>query len=116
MTTYPSSPVDSLTADTLALIAGDPIHSRDRELIVRAVHAEAAENAGEIDPNRLRARLTGEHGLMVTPCMVGPTIQALCKAGVIRKAGYVITTGSTSGNSGRPAPCYVMTSSVEVAA
>ena len=116
MTTYPSSPVDSRTAATLALIVGDPLHAADRELIVRAVHAEADEHAGVVDPNRLRARLTGEHGLVVTPCMVGPTIQALCKAGVIEAHGWTVNTDSHGRNVGKPARVWRLVSSIESAA
>lgn len=116
MTTYPSSPVDTLTAATLALIAGDPIHSRDRELIVRAVHAEAEAHAGVIDPNRLRARLTGEHGLVVYHACIGATIQSLRKAGVIEAHGWTVNTDSHGRNVGKPARVWRLVSSVEVAA
>ena len=115
MTTYPSSPVDSRTAATLALIAGDPLHATDRELIVRAVHAEAAENAGVIDPNRLRARLTGEHGLVVYPARIGATIQSLKKAGVIEFEAWVINADK-SGNAGKPQTSYRLTTRAQEAA
>lgn len=116
MTTYPSSPVDALTAETLALIAGDPLHARDRELIIRAVHAEADEHDGVIDPNRLRARLSNEHGLIVYHRCLGAVVKALVTAKIIRFHGYVETTGSPSGNNGRLARSYVMASSAKAVA
>lgn len=115
MTTYPSSPVDSRTAATLALIAGDPLHAHDRELIVRAVHAEAVAHAGVIDPNRLRARLTGEHGLVVYHACIGAVIQALKKAGVIEFEAWVINADKR-GNAGKPQKSWRLTTSAQEAA
>lgn len=45
----PSAPVPDDTAALLDLIAGDPIHDRDRAVIVRAVVAEAHSRGGRVD-------------------------------------------------------------------
>jgi hypothetical protein len=111
MTAYPSAPVDAATADLLDLIASDRLHADDSATVVAAIRATAAEHAGVVDPNRVRALLRNEHGSVVTPQVIGATYQALAKAGVLVADGWVITEGSTSGNNGRPARRYRLVAS-----
>jgi len=100
----PSAPVDDRTASLLALVSGDPIHAEDRRRVVEAIEQVAADFNNEIDPNVLRSWLTDEHGnSTVYPNVIGAVIQALAKRGVLTPDGWVVTTGSRSGNSGRPA-------------
>ena len=98
MTAYPSAPVDQQTADTLGLIAGDRVHRTDRQIILDAIETVAARNGGDVDPNELRAEV---HGL-VQPNVIGATIQGLVKTGHLEVIGWTVTTGSASGNNGRP--------------
>lgn len=107
MTTYPSAPVDTQTADTLSLMTLDPSHRTDRQIILDAIETVAARNGGEVDPNELRGEV---HGL-VQPNVIGATVYALKCAGRLVPTGeWVITTNSTSGNGGKPARKYRLTS------
>lgn len=99
MTTYPSAPVDQQTADTLALMNLDLVHRTDREIILDAIETVAARHGGTVDPNELRRLVSGR----VQPNVIGATIQGLAKQGYLVPHGFTITTGSTSGNDGRPA-------------
>ena len=102
----PSAPVDDATASLLALVGGDRIHADDARTVVEAIRRTAAENAGTVDPNRLRRLLHNEHGCIVHPPVIGATVAALRHRGVLEPTGWVVTEGSTSGNNGRPAPTY----------
>jgi hypothetical protein len=106
MTAYPSAPVDSATASLLDLIASDRLHEDDAATVVAAIRATAAEHAGVVNPNRVRALLRNEHGCIVHPNVIGATYNALSRAGVLVHDGWVITEGSTSGNDGKPAKRY----------
>lgn len=105
----PHAPVDPRTAALLDLIAGDPRHEGDRAEIVRAILETARENAGRVDPNRLRAKLTNEWGSTVYPACIGATVNALARRGVLHFDRWVITEGSETGNNGRPARSYTLT-------
>ena len=105
MTTYPSAPIDAPTADTLALMTLDPSHRTDRQVITEAIETVAARSGGVVDPNELRAEV---HGL-VQPQVIGATVNALARSGRLVHTGWVITSGSTSGNDGRPAKKYRLT-------
>lgn len=103
----PATGVDAKTASLLQLVAGDHIHAADRRKIAHAIVAEANSNAGRVDPNRLRARLTDEHGnLIVYPRVIGATVQALTVKGALSPVGWVTCSGSTSGNNGKPQRVY----------
>lgn len=96
--TIPSAPVDTDTTDTLALMRLDPRHNTDRQIIAAAVEMVAEANDGIVDPNELRSLVTGR----VQPNVIGAVVQGLAKRGVLEPHGFTVTTGSTSGNNGRP--------------
>ena len=103
----PSAPVTDETAAILDLLCMDPIHARDRATIVRAIVAEAHARGGRVDPNRLRARLCDENGnLRVYPRVVGATVHALVRAGVLVPDGWVTSTDRRGRNAGKPARAY----------
>lgn len=102
MTTYPSAPIDQRTADTLALIDMDLVHRTDRQIVIDAIETVAARHGGDVDPNELRGEL---HGL-VYPKTIGATIQGLVKRGRLVVTGWTVTTGSTTGNNGKPSRTY----------
>ena len=102
MTTYPSAPVDQPTADTLDLLNLDPTHRTDRQIIVDVIETVAARGGGDVDPNVLRGELTG----LVQPNVIGSTINSLARSGHLVATGWTVTTGSTSGNSGKPCRTY----------
>lgn len=104
MITYPSAPVDGPTQDTLDLLTVDPSKRTDREVVEVTVEDVATTHGGVIDPNVLRDRLKGEDGHpRVQPQIVGSVINALARSKRIVPDGWVITTNSPTGNSGRPA-------------
>lgn len=101
------APVDPRTAALLALIAGDPRHAAHRATVVQAILDTAAEAGGLVSANQYRVKLTNALGhYTVTPCVVGATVLALRRAGVLEFIDYIPTEGSRSGNSGRPTPLY----------
>jgi hypothetical protein len=103
MTATPhAAPVDADTASLLALVEGDPVHERDRAVILAAIIQTARDHSGIVDPNALRALLTNEHGTVVYPAVIGAVIASLRHRGVLREAGWVITKGSRSRNGGKP--------------
>lgn len=108
----PSAPVDQHTADVLALMRVDPIHDRDRARIIAAILSDAVSHRGMVDPNRVRAALTDRHGdLTVNPPVVGATYHGLARKSVIVPAGWVVNN-DRSGNAGKPARLYRLSSAV----
>lgn len=103
-----AAPVDERTASLLALVDGDPVHAIDRAVIVGAIVQTARDHGGLVDPNQLRVLLTNEHGSVVYPAVIGAVIASLRHRGVLREAGWVVTTGSRSGNSGKPSRRYAL--------
>jgi len=101
-----AGPVDADTASRLDLIDADPLHSDDRATVIDAVRTTALAHGGLVDPNNLRPLLYNQHGCVVAPGCIGATIHALKRAGVLSFAGWVETTGSTSGNNGKQARAY----------
>lgn len=102
MTTYPSAPIDAQTADTLRLLNTDPSHRTDRQIILDAIETIAARNGGDVDPNELRSEVSGQ----VEPHTIGATIYALKCAKRLIPTGWTVTTGSTTGNNGKPCRTY----------
>lgn len=109
MTALPSAPVDPRTASLLALIDSDPIHERDRATVITAILVDARDNDGELDLNRLRARLTDERGnYRVYPAVVGSTVCALRWRGVLVHKGWTLSTDTHGRNSGKPIKTYTV--------
>ena len=104
LTGVPASGVDAETADLLALMAGDPVHARDREVIVAAIVAEAHSHLGRVNPNSLRDRLINPKtgALTVTPVVIGAVIRSLAVKGALQTAGWTECTHVKSGNGGKP--------------
>jgi len=100
--------VDAETADLLALIAGDPVHARDRAVIVAAIVAEARDRDGHVNLNSLRRRLTHPitDELTVTPVVIGAVIRSLAVKGALQVAGWTENTDLKSGNNGKPQRHY----------
>jgi hypothetical protein len=90
-------------ASLLDLIASDPIHRDDRAKVEAAIREDAALHFGEINPNRVRAALTNQYGLMVYPRVLSATYSALASAGVIEHDGWTTNTDRRGGNAGKPA-------------
>ena len=101
-----AGPVDARTASLLALIDSDPIHADDRAVIVAAIRKTATEHGGLVDPNNLRPLLHNQHGSIVAPGSIGAAFHALRRCGALRFAGWVETTGSSTGNNRKQARAY----------
>ncbi|GAA5119076.1 hypothetical protein [Haloechinothrix salitolerans] len=99
---FPSSSVDSDTAELLALINGDPLHDRDRAAVIGAILSVGRDNGGVVDPNDVRSRLGGS----VYPRVVGAVYQSLAKRGVLVGDGWVISKDRRGRNSGKPCRRY----------
>ena len=102
----PSSPVDEATAQLLAVVASSPGHVDARTAIVQAIAADAAAHDGWVDPNRVRERLSGEHGLTVPSRLVGAVYSGLARAGRLVHDGWTTSTDRAGGNVGKPVRLY----------
>jgi hypothetical protein len=81
-----------------------PLAERDRIAITAAVLADANTHDGIVDPNRVRAALSNDHGLTVHSQALSATYSALARRGVLRSLGWIGTNDDkASGNAGRPA-------------
>lgn len=100
----PSRPVDEDRRAILELIAGDPLHAGDREEIVRAIMAVAHANAGTVDMNEVRARLTHPVAdqLTVNPRVIGAVVNSLAAHRVLVADGYIVNRDKRGGNYGKP--------------
>jgi hypothetical protein len=87
-------------AKLLELIAGDPIHERDRERIVASIHDDAAQHDGRISANRVRRALTNEHGRIVLPQLIGATYSCLARSGAIKVAGWEVSDDAAGHHQG----------------
>lgn len=86
----------------LALISGDPLHARDRAAIIDAISA-AVRPDGTVSSNDWRGLIP----TWVYPRVVGATVNALTKAGVLTPTGqWVISDDVLGRNAGRPARIY----------
>jgi hypothetical protein len=97
-----TSPADAEKDAVLALIAGDRIHAHDRALIVDAIR-DSVRPDGTVTSNDWRDRLAG----VVYSRVIGATVNALTKAGVLVPTGEWVVSDDTHGrNSGRPMRRY----------
>ena len=98
---YATGP-DPRTLAILALINGDPCHDRDREAIVDAIRA-AVRPDGTLSGNDWRPLIPS----WCFPNVVGATVNAMAKAGVLIPTGdWDISTDTAGRNSGRPCRRY----------
>ena len=93
--------VDPHTAAILDLIAGDPIHDRDREAIVNAIRA-SVDHTGRTSGNHWRSLIPA----WVYPRCIGATVHALCRAGVLVHEDWIVSTDTAGRNSGKPTRVY----------
>ncbi len=103
----PHRRLDAERAAILDLIAGDPIHATDRAAVIDAILYAANHNAGRVDPNLVRARLSDPWGVLtVYPRVVGTVYRVLAAKGVIVPDGWVASSDRKGGNYGKPARLY----------
>jgi hypothetical protein len=95
-----------IQGDLLDLIARDPIHDRDITEITGAIRADATGHGGEVDPNRVRAALTGPHGIRVQPTLIGTVFSGLVRSKNLTQIGWTENTDLTSRNRGKPLRRY----------
>jgi hypothetical protein len=94
--------VDPNTAALLDLMDGDPIHARDREAIIDAIRA-AVRPDGTVSGNDWRGLIPQ----WVYPRVIGATVHALARHGVLVATGDWVISDDTAGrNSGKPVRKY----------
>ena len=94
--------VDPATESLLALMDGDPIHARDREAVIDAIRA-AVRPDGTVCGNDWRGLIPR----WVYPRVVGATVNALGRHGVLQATGEWVISDDTSGrNTGKPVRVY----------
>lgn len=94
--------VDPDTQALLDLMSGDPIHARDREAVVDAIRA-AVRGDGTVCGNDWRGLIP----TWVYPRVIGATVNALTKAGILRPTGeWRISDDLAGRNSGKPVRVY----------
>ncbi|MFC0623216.1 hypothetical protein [Kribbella deserti] len=94
----------------LELVAGDPLHERDREKIVTAIHSDAQRHNGHVSSNRVRRALTNEHGYVVYPRLIGAAYASLARHGALKAAGWELNDDVAGGNNNKPARCWILES------
>ena len=94
--------------DLLAAVADNPhpAAERDRAHIVAAMVAAAELDHGTVDPNRVRALLSNDHGLTVAPRMLSATYSHLRREGVLTPVGWTTNRDVRGGNAGKPLRLY----------
>lgn len=85
------------------------IHDDDQKRIEAAMRAVAKSNSGFIDPNKVRATLTGKHGLTVEPRVLSARYAALSGRKIIARAGSIRNLDSAGRNQGKPMWLYEVT-------
>jgi hypothetical protein len=90
--------VDPDTAALLDLMDGDPIHARDREAVIDAIRA-AVRPDGTVCGNDWRGLVPQ----WVYPRVIGATVHALARRGILQATGdWAISDDTVGKNSGRP--------------
>lgn len=87
-------------AKLLELIAGDPLHKRDRERIIVAISDDASRHDGRVSANRVRRALMNDHGLVVLPQVIGATYSCLARSGAIKVAGHEVSDDTSGHHQG----------------
>lgn len=92
--------------DLLAAVADNPspLAARYRDRIRQAIAGDAREHGGEVNPNRVRARLLhpASGRLDVDPRILSATYSALRSQGVLVHAGWTTNDDVNGRNVGRP--------------
>lgn len=80
------------------------VTAEERSRIEAAIKLDAVEHGGRVDPNRVRAFLTGPDGaLTVPPQALSGAYSSLAARGVIASLGFVgVNDDTRSGNAGKP--------------
>lgn len=100
---------DPVLRTKLDVIAADVVHEQDRMIVLDAIMEDANGHDWQIDPNRVRTALTNQHGLIVTPQVVGAVYSTLRSRKVIEATGWVLSTDRAGGNANKPVRTYTLT-------
>lgn len=110
MSDYIEAPLFGVAdAHTIAVVSAvdeDYRREADRDRIDDTIRRVAMRDGGEVDPGRVRAELTNEHGLTVNPRSLSARYMALSRAGVLRFDHWTVSDDTTGRNSGKPARVY----------
>lgn len=97
-----TTPVDAERDAILDLIAGDPVHARDREVVVTAIR-DSVRSDGTVSANAWRPLVAGR----VYSRVIGAVVHALVRAGVLVPTGqYERSTDTAGRNAGKPTTQY----------
>lgn len=78
------------------------VTEEQRRTIHAAIMCDAADHDGQVDPNRVRARLTIDGTLTVPARALSAAYSALAARGVLRSLGFVGVNDDRNGNAGKP--------------
>lgn len=78
------------------------VTEEQRRAIHAAIMCDAADHDGQVDPNRVRARLTVDGALTVPARALSAAYSALAARGVLRSLGFVGVNDDRNGNAGKP--------------
>lgn len=78
------------------------IHGDDQKRVEAAMRQVALANDGVIDPNLVRDQLTGAHGLVVTPQVIGARYMALRRGKIIERLDTTVNRDCGGRNQGKP--------------
>lgn len=94
----------STQMDLLAIAENPhPLADDARDAIRAAIIRDARDHDGTVDPNRVRAALSNEHGLTVPSRMLSATYSAMAARGELRSLGFVgVNDDHRGGNAGKP--------------
>lgn len=84
-----------------------PLADRYRARIHDAIRLDAVLHGGQVDPNRVRARLVDATGdLVVDPRLLSAAYSGLRSRGVLVPDGWTTNTDTKGRNSGKPLRLY----------
>lgn len=92
------------TFDEITDAAAAPrLHNDDHLRIREAIQADAHTHGGLIDQNRVRARLTNEHGLTVDPHQLSGTYSRMRREQLIERSDqWSVNDDKRGRNAGKP--------------
>lgn len=102
-----SEPISGDTKATVELVANDWNAESDWRAFKETVEQEAWWHDGEVNPNRVRNRLSNRHGLTIEPRRYSAFwSRAASKNGFLVADGWTTNTDTKGGNAGKPQRMY----------
>lgn len=105
-----SEPISGETKATVELVGNDWRSDRDWQLFVAALTEVSRDFSGEVNPDNVRAWLTGRNGLLINPRRLSAFYQRATKTGLLAFSHWGINGDHKGRNAGRPARIYKLRS------